>query len=168
MEEAQNSRRDDALASAQRLRFGRVLRGTLSFACTAAIVGACWAWNFLDGIRAVHYVIAVVAINGIALAAIASGWNLRLKDPSLTTPLVLSCLPPSISTAARAASPRSGSRKGPRTSSSLCDRAAPPPHSESAPAATSGTTRSTRASAAGAHPPKPRHLLQTVSMCDAR
>ena len=96
MEEELTSQEQDALASAQRLRFSRVLRGTLSFACTAAIVGACWAWDFLDGIRAVHYVIAVVAINGLALGVIASGANLRLKDPSLTTPLVLSSLPPSL------------------------------------------------------------------------
>lgn len=96
MEEEQTTQDENALASAQRLRLSRVLRGSLSFACTAAIVGACWAWDFLDGIRAVHYVIAVVAINALALAVIASGTNLRLKDPSLTTPLVLSCLPPSL------------------------------------------------------------------------
>ena len=35
MEEELTSQEQDALASAQRLRFSRVLRGTLSFACTA-------------------------------------------------------------------------------------------------------------------------------------
>jgi len=85
-----------AVDNAQKLRLSRVLRGTVSFACTAAIVVACWAWDFLDGIRAVHYLIAVAVINGTAIGMILSGVNLRLKDPSMTAPLVIASLWPSL------------------------------------------------------------------------
>lgn len=97
MEEVQLS--DDrplSTAKAQRLRVSRILRGTVSFACTAAIVVSCWAFGFLDGARAVHYVIAVVAINAAAVATVFTGLNLRLRDPSLTAPLVVSSLLPSL------------------------------------------------------------------------
>jgi len=85
-----------AIDNAQRLRLSRVLRGTMSFACTAAIVLACWAWDFLDGVRAVHYLISVTLINGAAIAMILSGANLRLRDPSMTAPLVIASLWPSL------------------------------------------------------------------------
>jgi len=85
-----------AIDSAQKLRLSRVLRGTISFACTAAIVIACWVWDFLEGARAVHYLIAVTVINGAAIGMILSGANLRLKDPSMTAPLVIASLWPSL------------------------------------------------------------------------
>jgi diguanylate cyclase (GGDEF)-like protein len=85
-----------AIDKAQKLRLSRVLRGSMSFACTAAIVLACWAWDFLEGVRAVHYLIAVTLINGAAIAMILSGANLRLRDPSMTVPLVIASLWPSL------------------------------------------------------------------------
>lgn len=85
-----------ATAKAQRLRLNRILGSIASYASTTAIVAVCWAFGFLDGERLVHFVIAVVAINVIAVGLVLGNWNLRLADPSMTGPLIVASLAPSV------------------------------------------------------------------------
>lgn len=83
-------------AKAQRLRLNRILGGAASYALTAAIVIVCWIFGFLDGERVGHFLIAVVAINLIGAGLVLGNWNLRLADPSMTGPLVVASLAPSV------------------------------------------------------------------------
>lgn len=85
-----------ATAKAQRLRLNRILGGAASYALTTAIVIVCWTFGFLDGERVVHFIIAVVAINMITAGLVLGNWNLRLADPSMTGPLVVASLAPSV------------------------------------------------------------------------
>lgn len=95
--EASPTQHDAAsLAKAQRLRLGRLLRGTIAFGCTAAIVVSCWLFGYLDGSRVLHYLAAVVAINAVALALLLTNLNLRFRDPSMTVGLIFASLWPSI------------------------------------------------------------------------
>ncbi len=85
-----------ATVKAQRLRLTRILGGTASYALTAAIVTVCWGFGYLDGERVVHFLIAVVAINLLAVGLVLGNWNLRLSDPSMTGPLIVASLLPSV------------------------------------------------------------------------
>ncbi len=80
------------VAAAQRLRIRRILGGCASYACTALVVISAWLLGFLDGERVVHYVMAVTAVNALALLLVLGNVNLRFRDPSLTAPLVVSSL----------------------------------------------------------------------------
>lgn len=91
-----SSVRADTTRSAQRLRLRRILGGSASYACTTVIVALAWHLGYLPGVHAALYVAAVVAINAGAMAAVASGVNLKLKDPSLTAPLVVASLAPAV------------------------------------------------------------------------
>lgn len=85
-----------ATAKAQRLRLKRILGGAASYALTAAIVTVCWGFGYLGGDRLVHFVIAVAAINLLAVGLVLSNWNLRFADPSMTAGLIIASLAPSV------------------------------------------------------------------------
>ncbi len=82
------------VAAAQRLRIRRILGGCASYACTALVVVSAWLLGFLDGQRVIHYVVAVTAVNVLAIVLVLGNVNLRFRDPSLTGPLVVSSLWP--------------------------------------------------------------------------
>lgn len=86
----------DAVRSAQRLRLRRILGGCLSFACTGVIVVCSWLFGYLEGAQVVHFALAVIAINAIAIALLLTNVNLRLQDPSMTGPLIIASLAPSV------------------------------------------------------------------------
>jgi diguanylate cyclase (GGDEF)-like protein len=96
MEERASPASREDVAAAQRLRFRRILRGSASYACTAGIVVCAWLMGFLEGARAAHYLAAALVINLTALALVRTGANLRLSDPSLTGPLIIASLVPSL------------------------------------------------------------------------
>jgi diguanylate cyclase len=85
-----------AIAKAQRLRLNRILGGCVSFAFTAVIVVCSWTFGYLDGVRVLHFLLGVLIINAAAIALVKSDLNLRLKDPSLTGPLIVASLWPSV------------------------------------------------------------------------
>lgn len=85
-----------AVARAQRLRLNRILGGSVPYALTAVIVTCSWLFGYLDGERVVHFVLAAIAINLIAIGLVLTNLNLRLGDPSLTGPLIIAALWPSI------------------------------------------------------------------------
>ena len=85
-----------ALHGAQRLRAGRVLWGLAAYGVTALISLGCSFAGLLDPIRVVHFVVAAALITVVFLALIASGVNLKLRDPSLTGAQVLVALWPSV------------------------------------------------------------------------
>jgi diguanylate cyclase (GGDEF)-like protein len=73
-----------------------VLWGATAYGATALIAFGCYLAGLLDLSRVGHFVIASVAINATFCALIASGVNLRLRDPSLTAAQVIASLWPSI------------------------------------------------------------------------
>jgi diguanylate cyclase (GGDEF)-like protein len=86
----------EALRRAQRLRVRRVLWGATAYGVEALIALGCHWAGLLEARRLVHFVLAVAAINAAFLALIASGINLRFRDPSLTAAQVVASLWPSI------------------------------------------------------------------------
>jgi diguanylate cyclase (GGDEF)-like protein/PAS domain S-box-containing protein len=72
------------LDAKQALRLRRFGLAALSYALTAAMVGAAWSFGALPAAAALDVAIAYFAINVGIYAAIRSGFNLRFGDPSLT------------------------------------------------------------------------------------
>ncbi|WP_157448882.1 GGDEF domain-containing protein [Deinococcus peraridilitoris] len=83
-------------SSSQSVRLRRTLYGSVTHLCTATIVLGCYLMGMLEGSRAVHYGVLIVLINLIFVALIASGLNLRFRDPSMTAAQVFISLWPSI------------------------------------------------------------------------
>jgi len=81
---------------AQRLRLRRVLWGATAWGWTALIALACAYAGFLEAGRVVHFTIAAVVLNATFLGLIASGANLKRRDPSLTGPQVIAPLLPAV------------------------------------------------------------------------
>lgn len=85
-----------ATAAAQRLRFRRALWGSSTYLFTSLFVLGFYAMGIVARTPVVVYLTAVGAINLLFLSAIASGLNLRFREPSLTGPQVVISLWPSI------------------------------------------------------------------------
>lgn len=82
--------------AAQSLRLRRTLWGALTYACTASFVVGYYAVGIVELAPMVYYLIAAVILNVFFIGLIASGWNLRFADPSLTGAQVIASLWPSI------------------------------------------------------------------------
>lgn len=82
--------------AAQRLRLRRTLWGSLTYFCTASFVLGYYAVGIVAPGPVIHYLLASVALNALFVGLIASGWNLRFADPSLTAAQVIAPLWPSI------------------------------------------------------------------------
>ncbi|PWF47987.1 GGDEF domain-containing protein [Massilia glaciei] len=80
----------DSTDPAQTLRLKRMLVGAVSYFFTIAVVCAFWRLGHFDGAVAFNYMLMVLAVNIGVYAAIRSGRNLRLADPSMT--LIQICL----------------------------------------------------------------------------
>jgi len=79
---------------AQALRLKRTAMGFCVQACTVLIVTALYALGMIPGLPALIYLAMILALDIGFIAAIKTGFNLRFKDPSLTTPqITLSVLP---------------------------------------------------------------------------
>lgn len=85
-----------SLRSAQRLRANRVLWGAAAYGATGLIAVGCLFAGLLEPIRIVHFAIAVVVVTATFLALIATGVNLKLRDPSMTGAQVMVALWPSV------------------------------------------------------------------------
>jgi diguanylate cyclase (GGDEF)-like protein len=86
----------ELLRSAQRLRANRVLWGAAAYAVTGLIAVGCLFAGLLEPVRILHFAIAVVVITATFLAVIATGVNLKLRDPSMTGAQVVVSLWPSV------------------------------------------------------------------------
>ncbi|HEX7036267.1 MAG TPA: GGDEF domain-containing protein [Pseudomonadales bacterium] len=96
MEKGRQRVGSEAVARAQRLRLRRILGGCLSFACTGLVVVCSWLFGYLEGARVLHFALAVIAINAVAITLLLTNLNLRLKDPSMTGPLIIASIGPSV------------------------------------------------------------------------
>lgn len=78
----------------QRLRLQRALLGVGAYASALLITLGCWWAGHLDGTRALHAAVGYVVLSLGFVLAVHRGWNLRLRDPSMTAPqIMLSVLP---------------------------------------------------------------------------
>ncbi|MBA1145703.1 GGDEF domain-containing protein [Ectothiorhodospiraceae bacterium WFHF3C12] len=90
------SRSGPSTEAAQRLRLRRALLGVLANVFTASFAVGYYAAGIVAGAPLAHYLAALVILNAVFLALIASGRNLRFSDPSLTDFQVIAPLWPSI------------------------------------------------------------------------
>lgn len=75
--------------AAQRLRLRRMLMGMLTYAGSTALVCIAYLLDFLAAPHLGVFLLAVLFLNLGFVTAIVSGFNLRLKDPSMTGAQVL-------------------------------------------------------------------------------
>ncbi|WP_043768952.1 GGDEF domain-containing protein [Algiphilus aromaticivorans] len=84
----------DAIAEAQRLRLQRMRWGFANQSCTLLIVLGLYGFGMLPGVHALAFAVAWLTIDCALVAALKSGFNLRLRDPSMTAAqIVLPALP---------------------------------------------------------------------------
>ena len=93
---AAGSDRASPASSAQRLRAERVIWGLIAYAATGLIAWGCHLAGLLEAKRLVHYVLAALALNGVFLGLIATGLNLKLRDPSMAGAQIIASLWPAI------------------------------------------------------------------------
>ena len=87
-----------SLDGAQKLRFRRMLWGFVNQGCTFVIVLGLYGFGMLPGERAAHFAVASLVINIGLVGALLSGFNLRLREPSMTVPQILLPVLPAIYT----------------------------------------------------------------------
>lgn len=84
----------DSIAEAQRLRLQRMRWGFANQSCTLLIVLGLYGFGMLPAVHALAFTVAWLIIDCALVAALKSGFNLRLRDPSMTAAqIVLPALP---------------------------------------------------------------------------
>ena len=86
----------EAIASQQRSRLRRLGMAMGSYLFTFAMVLMWWGFGFLDGIVVLQWSVFSICVNLIFLGLILNNINLRLRDPSLTVPQIVTSLIPSL------------------------------------------------------------------------
>lgn len=85
-----------SIAQAQKVRLQRVMMAFGLYVCAMVLVGGSYLAGLLAGERALHFILAVAALNAFYVCMIRSGLNLRLRDPSMTMLQFVNSLWPAI------------------------------------------------------------------------
>lgn len=80
---------NDSLAAKQALRLRRFSLGAFAYALGIGVAAVAWALGMLPGAALAQGAAAFLAVNGALYATIRSGFNLRFRDPSLTSVQIL-------------------------------------------------------------------------------
>lgn len=81
-----------SLQAAQKLRLQRTLLGSLTYVFTALVAIGFDVMGVIETSPLIPYVIVILVVNATVLWLLLSGRNLRLRDPSMTAPQVLTGL----------------------------------------------------------------------------
>jgi len=91
-----NNNKPDSVASAQALRFRRMMWGFVSQACTLVVVAGLYGFGMLPGDRVLHYLGLLLIIDATFVLLIRTDLNLRFRDPSMTAAQIIAPLWPAI------------------------------------------------------------------------
>ena len=78
--------------SRRRLRVQVALEAALEYLATCGFLAVYWRLGKVDGAFVAGFLAFSIAVNGLLLSAIASGWTEKLRDPSITAvQMMISC-----------------------------------------------------------------------------